>query len=434
MSQLNRKTPENFTHENAPAKVINAEAQLRRTVMACLLWEGTFYEDGVSVAQRIQDLIPQVEPEKVAEIAIQARSEQRLRHVPLLLCRELARTGKLKADTLSQVIQRADELTEFLAIYWQDGKCALSSQVKKGLAKAFTKFDAYQLAKYNRDGKVKLRDALFLCHAKPKDKLQEANWKKLVDGTLEAPDTWEVGLSGGGDKKETFTRLLQENNLGYMALLRNLRNMHEVGVDEKLVFDALDKGAEKSKALPFRYISAANAVPQWEMPIDKAMLCAMKNLPKLRGKTILLVDISGSMRWSTAGKSNLTLLDAAAAMAALVAGVSERFEIYAFENNLHTVPSRQGLALVDAIKRLPSGGTFLGGAVNEMNKLDCDRLIVVTDEQSHDRVPDPKGKGYMVNVATNKNGVGYHKWTHIDGWSESIVRFIVESEAENLPE
>ena len=54
------------------------------------------------------------------------------------------------------------------------------------------KFDAYKLAKYDRDSKVNLRDVMFLVSPKPKDEEQAAVWKRLVDGTLESPDTWEV--------------------------------------------------------------------------------------------------------------------------------------------------------------------------------------------------------------------------------------------------
>jgi hypothetical protein len=57
-----------------------------------------------------------------------------------------------------------------------------------------------------------------------------------------------------------------------------------------------------------------------------------------------------------------------------------------------------------------------------------DRIVVITDEQSADRVPTPKGKGYMVNVASAKNGVGYGEWMHIDGWSEAVIEYIRESE------
>lgn len=430
--RLNTQPGTKKTHEGAPAKNINALEELKRTVSACLLWENQFYEDGKSIADRICELVKQNKPQDVSDLAIHARTNLRLRHVPLLLARELTRvsTGKIVGHTITNVIQRADELAEFLAIYWKDGKQPLSSQVKLGLANAWTKFNAYQLAKYNRDGQVKLRDSLFLCHAKPKDKVQEATWKKLVNGTLEAPDTWEVNLSTGGDKKESFERLLTEKKLGYMALLRNLRNMKESGVNEDLVFSALIEGAGKSKALPFRYISAAKAVPQWEPAIDEAMKLSMGGMDKLKGKTVVLVDVSGSMDYAKiSARSELTRREAAAALAALVAGIADKYEVYTFAENVNVVPSRQGMALIDAIMRTSSGCTYLGAAVKQMNTLDYDRLIVITDEQSHDPVGGPKFNGYMINVASSKNGVGYGPWTHIDGFSESVINYIREIES-----
>jgi hypothetical protein len=145
--------------------------------MACLLWEDAFYEEGVSIAERIAALIPKVDAVAVQRIALEARNEMKLRHVPLLIVREMARLAShrhLVAKTLAEVIQRPDELAEFLSIYWKVKKQPLSAQVKKGLAAAFAKFDAYQLAKYNRDHAIKLRDVLFLSHARPKDSTQEA--------------------------------------------------------------------------------------------------------------------------------------------------------------------------------------------------------------------------------------------------------------------
>jgi 60 kDa SS-A/Ro ribonucleoprotein len=132
------------THEGAPARNISTELQLRRSVLACLLWESQFYEDGVEIAGRIAQLVPKVEAEKVASLAVEARAKMKLRHAPLLLVREMARHAthrRFVADTLAQVIQRADELAEFVAIYWKDGRVPLSAQVKKGLAAAFPKFD-----------------------------------------------------------------------------------------------------------------------------------------------------------------------------------------------------------------------------------------------------------------------------------------------------
>jgi 60 kDa SS-A/Ro ribonucleoprotein len=93
------------------------------------------------------------------------------------------------------------------------------------------------------------------------------------------------------------------------------------------------------------------------------------------------------------------------------------------------VPSRRGFALRDAIDTSqPHSATYLGQAVQDVSGK-YDRLIVITDEQAHDSVPAPKGKGYVINVASYKNGVGYGKWTHIDGWSESVVEYIRELEA-----
>src|ERR1700730_6403535 len=188
------------THEGTPTRHISPEMQLRRSVLACLLWESQFYEDGVEIAGRIAELVPKVEAEKVAALAVEAREHMKLRHAPLLLVREMARHAthrRLVAETLDRVIQRADELAEFVAIYWKDGRVPLSAQVKKGLAAAFPKFDEYQLAKYDRGGPIKLRDVLFLCHAKPRDAAQAGVWKKLTWGRLNAPDTWEVTVSSG---------------------------------------------------------------------------------------------------------------------------------------------------------------------------------------------------------------------------------------------
>lgn len=141
--------PAPLTHEGAPAARINAEAQLRRSVLATLLWEDQFYEDGQSIADRIRSLSAQVDPNTVASLAVEAREVQHLRHVPLLLASSLApRGGSVVGDTIARVIQRPDELAEFLAIYWGNGRVPLSKQVKRGLAMAFTKFDGYQLAKY----------------------------------------------------------------------------------------------------------------------------------------------------------------------------------------------------------------------------------------------------------------------------------------------
>lgn len=433
MARLNVRKPQNlFTHEGGRAKAISPELMLRRSVLACLLWEKQFYEDGVDIASRVQQLVPLVQAQHVADLAIEAREAMKLRHMPLFLVREMARVPyhrKLVAATLERVIQRADEPGEFLAIYWMDGKKPLSSQVKKGLARAFKKFDAYQLAKYDRASVVKLRDVMFMVHPKPGDDEQEATWKKLVDGTLESPDTWEVALSRGDDKRESWDRLLREKKLGALALLRNLRNMATAHVDESLVLEAL-KNMHTERILPFRFVAAARHAPQWESQIEQAMYRSLEGIEKLTGKTVLLVDVSGSMDAMLSGKSQLVRMDAACGLAVLAREICEDVEIYSFSNEVRLIPNRRGFALRDAIVgSQPHGGTYLGKALTQvMEECKFDRLIVFTDEQSHDRVPDPRGLGYMINVASYQNGVGYGPWMHIDGWSEAVLKYIPQLE------
>jgi len=428
------KTEPIFTHEGAKAVHINYEQMLRRSVMSCLLWEKEFYENGEDIANRIVDLVVKVKPKVVMDIAVEARSKMNLRHVPLLIVKAMAKLPlhkKYVADTLEAIIQRPDELSEFLAIYWKDGKCPISSQVKKGLSKAFQKFNEYQLAKYNRDGTIKLRDVLFMIHAKPKDKEQEILWKKLVDNELQTPDTWEVALSSGANKKDTWERLLSEKKLGGLALLRNLRNMQAESVNMDLIKTSI-LSMNTERILPFRFIAASKYAPILEPELENAMFKSLKEVGKLQGKTILLVDVSGSMNDKLSSKSDMTRLDAGYGLAMLLREISDDIEIYSFSNDLVLIPNRRGFALADAINMSQShSGTALGSAVKNINdKRNYDRLIVITDEQVSSFVSDPINRGYIINIASYRNGIGYKKWIHIDGWSEAVVSYIQEYEKE----
>lgn len=473
-----------FTHEGARASHINPEQQLRRLVMAHMLWEDQFYVDGKTAAEQVAEAVKNVKAERVAEIAIEAREKQKLRHIPLFLCRVMAGLPTHKhvvADTLARVTQRADELTEYVALYMTDSctscnglgilssygitekKCKdcqgtgriwnrrpLSAQSKKGLARAFQKFDEYQLAKYNRDGIVKLKDVAALAHFKPvagvegyTRKLRKEGGQvpelpegsdmldRLMRGELKTPDTWETNLSGGADKKETFIRLIAENKLGGMALLRNLRNMKEAGVSKSLINTSLIM-ANLSRVLPFRFIAAARAVPEYEDIIEPVMLKAAENLPKLRGKTALVVDNSGSMYGTKVSKkSDIDRSDAACALAIMAREVCEEVVIISFSDRAAMIPTRRGFALADAIKTsVTPSSTNTQFAINCAASLGYERLIVISDEQSHQSVQNPlyDTKGYIINVAAYQNGIGYGKFTHIDGWSESVLDFIRVSE------
>jgi 60 kDa SS-A/Ro ribonucleoprotein len=458
MARINvkEKAPAIFTHEGGPAKHIDTTQQLRRLVLPCLLWEDSFYVDGKTISEQIGDAVKASPASVAAAVAIEAREKFHLRHVPLLVVREMARLHpgtSIVGDTLARVIQRPDEIGEFCAIYWKDagnskrafGKGQpLSAQVKKGLAHALGKFDQYQLAKYAKGGAVRLRDVMFLTQPKPALDM-EATWKQLADDDIGAAEavsklgdstgTWESDLSqaeAGADKAQekaqVWTVKLRSGTLGYLALLRNLRNMVEAGVDLDVVREAIVARKGAGRVLPFRYVAAARAVPQLEPEIDRALCACIAEMRPLPGKTVVLVDVSGSMDARMSRTSDLNRIDAAATLASIVPG---DVRVFTFSNQTVEVPPRRGLAGVDAIKRSqPHAGTMLGQAVTRINGLGgVERLIVITDEQSHDRVPEPAAMwAYMINVAAYKNGVGYGRWTHVDGFSEAVLAFIAEFE------
>lgn len=428
-----------ITHEGGPAKRIYVESALRRSVSSCLLWESEFYEDGDEIAGRIESLVAKVSPEKVAALAIEARSKLNLRHVPLWLVACMARLQShrpLVRSTTAQVIQRADEMGEILNLYWGGSDRRGSSQKKipsslrRGVADAFSKFDAYKLGKYNRKDGVRLKDVLRLCRPRPSTDDRAELYRSILDGTLQSPDTWEVALSGGADKRETWERLITEKKIGALALLRNLRNMQKSNVPLDIIRSALAE-ADVSRVLPFRFIAAARFAPAIEPQLEQCMFRSLVASPRLGGNTAILVDVSGSMDYPLSTKSDMRRMDAACGLAMVLREVCDSIRVFAFSDRCAEIPARRGFSLRDAIvTSMPHSSTCLGDAVRSVNKAASpDRLVVVTDEQTRDQVGRPHGVGYMINVASAENGVGYGSWNHIDGFSESVVRWIVDLES-----
>lgn len=436
MSSLNKveKVPLVRNHNNLLVKKQSPEAQLLRMTLANMLWEDQFYVDGQTTAALIKDLTKKVSANYIADLAQLARGKFKLRHMPLLLTRELARQKRLKARSLTDVIQRPDEMAEFLSIYWKEGRTPLANQVKKGLAEAFNKFNEYQFAKWDKNNtSISLRDVMFLTHPTPQNSEEEALFYRIANDKLETPDTWETQLSAGADKNKTFTRLMQENKLGALAFLRNLRNMVESGVSENLIREYA-RTLNVSKVLPFRYIAAARIVPQFEDMLEEMMLRSLASHEKLPGKTLLMVDVSGSMfGGKISRKSDLNGFDAAAALAVLAREICESVDIYTFSNSCVRVAPRRGFALVEALRNSqPNMGTYTGAALKSLRDKVYDRIIVFTDEQSHDRVDAPYNGaiGYMVNIAAYQNGVNFRDWVNISGFSEAIMDFILATEKE----
>jgi Mg-chelatase subunit ChlD len=203
--------------------------------------------------------------------------------------------------------------------------------------------------------------------------------------------------------------------------------MKQAGVDESLVVDGIET-MKTGRVLPFRFLAAARYAPRWEESLQQAMLASLKEQQKLPGRTVLLVDVSGSMMAALSRRSEMLRTDAAYSLAILLREICEKAITFTFSDNLVEVPPRRGFALRDALDATqPHGATYLGRALEKIREK-YDRIIVITDEQAHDHVPGPRGRGYVINIASNKNGVGYGSWTHIDGWSEAVVEYVREVE------
>ena len=362
-----------------------------------------FYETGNARLLRLRALVAKNDPIFVAKLAIYARERMHLRSVPLVLAIELAKIHRgddLLSRLIGRVIQRADEITEMLAFYAQanerDGAKQLnrlSKQVQKGIVMAFNKFDAFQFAKYDRDGAaVKLRDALFLTHPVAKDAAQQAIFNQIATGTLETPYTWETELSALGqqkfaneaEKKAAFRakwqELIDSGKLGYMAMLRNLRNMLEMLLKSKCrnVIAGMFGDTWKVIQLPGRnvlsnvqefyrregevgystngYLVIADLLKR-QIPVDKVMLFTDCQLWNSQGTNETLMGLWMDYRKKVAPDAKLYLFDLAGLGntpfdlrqdqgVALIAGWSDKvFEVLdALENG------ETAVALIDAIE------------------------------------------------------------------------------------
>lgn len=459
MAKLNKKAsiPVVTTHGGAKVKLNLTPIQnLERSVLSCMLWEDEFYEDGKSISNRIAELVPKCTPQEVYQLAINARNKYYLRHIPLFLATCLLKHKDHKhvvRNLLPQIIQRPDELCEFLAIYWKNGRSPVAAQAKKGLAEAFCKFDGYQLAKYNRPTKIKLRDVMLLCHPRPKDKDQEILWKQLLENKLPTPDTRETGLAA--KDPNVWKRLLENRKLGGMAFLRSLHIMKET-LDPKYIIKKLHEYAKLNlfkKVLPFRFITACMKNTDFAVALDTCFEKTMANKNPLNGYTVVVIDFSDSMMQRISKKSMMRRFDAACALAAIIASLNGYCRVFATAGNdtkrVHAtkeVGAFSGLELVYLLqlinkkKKLGRGGIFLYQTMEYISKQveshHIDRVIVITDEQDCDihseRSPDRAKllgkKNYIINIGSYDKAIAYRKFTHINGFSENVIEYILAAE------
>lgn len=420
------------THEGARAMVEDPIAALRRVLNAHLLWEDTFYMDGKSNADVLTEAVARAvahDPLETGRAIIAARKVHNIRHAPLMAAVTYAKLkGPDARDLLTCVISRADEMAEVLAM-GGGGKAphAVVKAVRDVLEGGV--FDEYQLGKYKGEGRaVTLRDAVFISHANPE---KNPLIQKIVDETLEVPNTWETRLSAGGDKREVFTELLVDNRLGAMALLRNLRNMDDAGVSFGLIAQNLAT-ADWSKVLPFRFLTAALTAPRFSVQLDKAFQKAVWASDPLPGRTAVLLDTSGSMTGTVSNKSIVKAYQAGAALAAAVNGDAD---LYEWADTCRPVNNWQSLSTALGIANGSVGhGTNIGQALSYAHaRGNYDRMIVITDMQFNDkRLPALSGgiKGYTINLSPYAPaGLMVGNWTHLTGFSAATLKWIAQMEA-----
>jgi 60 kDa SS-A/Ro ribonucleoprotein len=334
-----------LNYENAPAFELTPEMELYSAVVTSSL-SNQFYESATDRIEKIRSLIKMNDPKFIAKLAIYARENMHLRSMPLVLAVELGKQHSgdgLVGDLINQIVQRADEITELLAYYAVANSRSdlkklnkLSKQLQKGLSDAFNKFDEYQFAKYNRDAAIKLKDALFLVHPKAKDENQQALFDKIVRDELATPYTWETALSALGQikfdiqdlKKEAFKlkweELIFSNKLGYMATLRNLRNILEAEVSKEALnkvcgFLSNEEAVAKSKQLPFRFLAAYRELKELKdgrvgkvmEALEEAVLQSAQNISGFDEdvKVVIAADVSGSMQKAVSSKSKIQFYD-----------------------------------------------------------------------------------------------------------------------------
>lgn len=363
--------------------------------------EKSFYETNSKTIVKLIDLMNKIPDKKfIAKTAVYARTVFGMRSVTHIIAAELAKNVKEQPwmkDFIYNVIHRPDDMTEILAYYINKYGKPVPNSLKKGFAKAFTKFDEYQIAKYRNVGEViSLVDVVNIVHPKLEGESGEAV-KQLVNGTLRSKDTWESELTKIGQmqiedeekdelKAKAWKRLIDDRKLGYFALVRNLRNiLHnapdavpqaiEMLTDERLI--------SKSLVLPFRFSTAIKEIKEENgdlvsdliIGLNKAVDISLKNTPVFEGKTLVVVDVSGSME----GKP----IEIASLFASILVK-SNKADLMVFDDDARYMsinPMDSTLTIAEQImSKTKSGGTNFHSIFEEANR-DYDRIIILSDMQ-----------------------------------------------------
>lgn len=457
MAKFNQQQNMRTTNKSGHAAYkMTDKAKLVTQVLTSFFNEDKFYGDNSAEMQETIKRVIEREPEFVAKLAVFARREFNMRSVSHVLAAYLAHevNGKPYARrTIEAICLRGDDATEILAFYLDTFGKPIPNSLRRALKHVLSRFDGYNLAKYKGDGKaVKMRDLVNVCRPKPGDRFQSAYFKALLEGNIEPPKTWEVELSKNGNNRETWERLIESGKVGYMALLRNLRNILNANprnLDAVLNKLADPEAVRKSKQLPFRFLSAYKAVEDIASSrvldaLEKACSASVDNMERLPGLTVIAVDMSGSMSAPVSAKSETRCFEIGALLGMIANRICEDSVFYRFNYGAEKVPvSASAPLLYSASRFCCGGGTNMAAPFERMIRdgVKADRVIVISDEECNCGWHYSKPVQVVANEYRRASGcdcwvhaidlMGYgtqqfagHKTNIIAGWSEKVFDFI----------
>ena len=398
--------PDAFNLAGAPAHQMSPKLEFASALQTSFLTDSFYKSAGASVT-RIAELARKLDdPLFAAQAAIYTRRMNGLRSVSHLVAGELAKRADAKGKPwlrrfYKRIVVRADDVTEILSYLKANGSPdlrKLSNAMKRGLGDALSGMDAYQLAKYAGNGHdVTLVDAVNLLHPKATEALSG-----LMKGTLGPAETWETKMSAAGKtavadaldedqkvalKGAVWLDLLRNKKLGYLACLRNLRNIAEQSPEAltlALQFLTNPTAVKNSKVFPFQFFTAAEAVSsskaatnEVRRALNEAMELSMSNVPEFDGDTLIAFDNSGSM----GGRPQ----QIAALFAAVIFKSQKSADVMVFSDGatyVHANPddSLQTLARVFMGACRPSGTNF--HAIFQTARKAYKRIVVLSDMQA----------------------------------------------------
>lgn len=437
-----------------------------------------FYESACESDRQFVKLInsvAQTDPEFVLKLAWYTRKKFYLRTPAIVLLAEAARAGTPSGvynakRYVSETISRVDDMTELVAYCLKMNekvpihKGKLPMLIKRGIAQAFGKFDEYQFAKYtNQDMLVSPQDVMFMAHPAPR-KGQKKLFEKIAEGNLAVPETWEDYIRTNGSTKENWTYILDK--MGYMGIVRNLRNLLEKGVNAMdIAYELTDKDrVMNSKMLPFRFYSAYRVLENTHPAklgntgkimgaLSVAMDISAANLKKFEGNTAIFCDNSGSMTEAKiSDRSTVQYNDVGNLFGAILAQRSQNAMVATYGTNAVMVninPRDSILTNTQKIGKTSCGGgsTYTYKCLDLLAKegAEVGRMVFFTDEQGYGRPSAyDRLKQYRKDTGTNPYVYTFDirhygttqfpenepRHTTIGGWSDNILKFIHLFEAD----